>query len=200
MLRAWDHRTSEDSIATAVAIFWGQSLISQNPAAALEFDEPVFLHLVDHTTDNERLDALTAAVATLTKDYGQWYMPWGAINRYQRLNDDIVPSFDDSKPSLPVAMTSSKWGALAAFTPDEPKKNSRIYGVSGNSFIAAIDFGPTVHAKVLTCGGESGDPASPHFVDQAQMYRHGVFRDALLTREDVLAHAARRYHPGESGG
>jgi hypothetical protein len=28
------------------------------------------------------------------------------------------------------------------------------------------------------------------------MYRHGQFRDALLTREDVLAHAARRYHPG----
>jgi acyl-homoserine-lactone acylase len=200
MLRAWDHHTSEESIATAVAIFWGQSLIAQNPAAALEFDEPVFLHLVDHTTDNERLDALAAAVATLTKDYGQWYMPWGAINRYQRLNDDIVPDFDDSMPSLPIAMTSSKWGALAAFTPDEPKKNSRIYGVSGNSFIAAIEFGPTVHAKVLTCGGESGDPASSHFVDQAQMYRHGVFRDALLTREDVLAHAARRYHPGDTGG
>jgi acyl-homoserine-lactone acylase len=200
MLRAWDHHTGEDSIATSVAIFWGQSLIAQNPAAALEFDEPVFLHLVDHTTDNERLDALTTAVATLTRDYGQWYMPWGAINRYQRLNDDIVPTFDDSKPSLPVAMTSSKWGALAAFTPAEPKKNSRIYGVSGNSFIAAIDFGPIVHAKVLTCGGESGDPASPHFVDQAQMYRHGVFRDALLTREDVLAHAARRYHPGDTGG
>jgi acyl-homoserine-lactone acylase len=200
MLRAWDHHTGEDSIATSVAIFWGQRLIAQNPAAALEFDEPVFLHLVDHTTDNERLDALTSAVATLTKDYGQWYMPWGAINRYQRLNDDIVPTFDDAKPSLPIAMTSSKWGALAAFTPDEPKKNSKIYGVSGNSFIAAIDFGPVVHAKVLTCGGESGDPASPHFVDQAQMYRHGAFRDALLTREEVLAHAARRYHPGDAGG
>jgi acyl-homoserine-lactone acylase len=200
MLRAWDHRTSEDSIATAVAIFWGQSLISQNPAASLEFDEPVFLHLVEHTTDEQRLNALSTAVATLTKDYGQWYTPWGAINRYQRINDDIVPDFDDAKPSLPIAMTSSKWGAIAAFTPDEPKKNNKIYGVSGNSFIAAIDFGPTVRAKVLTCGGESGDPASPHFVDQAQMYRHGTFRDALLTRDEVLAHAARRYHPGDTGG
>jgi acyl-homoserine-lactone acylase len=57
-----------------------------------------------------------------------------------------------------------------------------------------------VRAKVLICGGESGDPASPHFVDQADLYRHGKFRDALLTREDVLAHATSHYHPGDSGG
>jgi len=53
-----------------------------------------------------------------------------------------------------------------------------------------------VHAKVLICGGESGDPASPHFTDQAQLYTEGRFRDAWLTREDVLAHAASRYRPG----
>jgi acyl-homoserine-lactone acylase len=200
MLRLWDRRTGEESIATAVAIYWGEALIAQNPRASLEFDEPVYLHLVDRTTDDQRLDALSSATAKLTKDFGQWYTPWGAINRYQRLNDDIVPNFDDSKPSMPIGLTSSAWGSLAAFQPNEPRKNTKLYGVSGNSFIAAIDFGPTVRAKVLICGGESGDPASAHFVDQADMYRHGKFRDALLTREDVLAHAARRYHPGDTGG
>jgi acyl-homoserine-lactone acylase len=200
MLRLWDRRTGEDSIATAVAIFWGESLIAQNPRASLEFDEPVYLHLVERTTDNERLDALGVALARLTKDFGQWYTPWGAINRYQRLNDDIVPNFDDAKPSMPIGLTSSAWGSLAAFQPNEPRRNTKLYGVSGNSFIAAIDFGPTVRAKVLICGGESGDPDSPHFVDQADLYRQGKFRDALLTREDVLAHAARRYHPGDTGG
>ena len=93
-------------------------------------------------------------------------------------------------------MTSSEWGSLAAFEPQDPRHNRKLYGVSGNSFIAAVEFGPTVHAKVLTCGGESGDPLSVHFTDQAEMYRHGQFRDALLTRDDVLAHAASRYHPG----
>ncbi|MFI4889828.1 MAG: penicillin acylase family protein [Steroidobacterales bacterium] len=199
VLRSWDRRTGEDSVATAVAIFWGETMINRNPGAALAFDEPVFSYLIDHVTDNERLDALGAAVDRLQKDYGQWNTPWGTINRYQRLNDNITPVFDDDKPSLPIGMTSSQWGAIAAFEPAKPRRNRKLYGVSGNSFIAAIEFGPTVHAKVLTCGGESGDPGSPHFVDQADMYRRGVFRDALLTREDVLAYAALRYRPGEAG-
>jgi acyl-homoserine-lactone acylase len=198
LLRGWDRRTGEDSIATAVAIFWGQTMIDRNEAAALALDELVFSYLIDHLTNDERLDALTTAINTLQRTFGRWNTPWGTINRYQRLNDDITPNFDDDKPSLPIAMTDSQWGALAAFKPDKPGKNRKFYGVSGNSFIAAVEFGPTVHAKVLTCGGESGDPASPHFVDQAQMYRRGSFRDALLTREEVLAHAARRYHPGDA--
>ncbi len=199
VLRGWDRRTGEDSVATAVAVFWGEAMINRNPGAALEFDEPVFSYLIDHVTDDERLEALGQAVARLQKDFGQWNTAWGAVNRYQRLNDDIKPSFDDDQPSLPIGLTSSQWGALAAFEPAKPRANRKLYGVSGNSFIAAIEFGPSVHARVLICGGESGDPASPHFVDQADMYRHGVFRDALLTREDVLAHAALRYHPGEAG-
>jgi acyl-homoserine-lactone acylase len=197
LLRRWDHRSSEESVATAVAIFWGEAIINRNPQAALSFGEPVYPYLVDGVTDEARLDALGAALDRLRKDFGQWNTPWGEINRYQRLADDIEPAFDDQGPSAPNGMTSSEWGALAAFEPQEPRRNRKLYGVSGNSFIAAVEFGPTVRAKVLSCGGESGDPRSPHFTDQADLYRHGKFRDALLTRAEVLAHAAARYHPGD---
>jgi acyl-homoserine-lactone acylase len=198
LLRAWNRRTGEDSAATAVAIFWAQTMIDRKGTAARAADEPVFSYLIDNVTDSEQLDALTAAIGELQRDFGDWNTPWGVINRYQRLTDDIVQPFDDAKPSLPMGLAPSQWGALAAFESDKPRKLKKIYGVSGNSFIAAVEFGPTVHAKVLICGGESGDPASPHFLDQAAMYRRGVFRDALLEREDVLAHAERRYHPGEA--
>jgi len=197
-LRHWDHRAGEASVATAVAIFWGEAIINRNPQAALSFDdEPVYSYFVDTVTPEERLDALGAALDRLRKDFGQWNTPWGDVSRYQRLSDDIEPTFDDERPSAPIGMTSSQWGALAAFEPQKPRRNRKLYGVSGNSFIAAVEFGPTVRAKVLSCGGESGDPASPHFTDQADLYRHGRFRDALLTREEVLAHAAARYHPGD---
>jgi acyl-homoserine-lactone acylase len=199
LLRRWDHRAREESVATAVAIFWGEAILSRNPRAALSFDEPVYSYLVDGVTNEERLDALGAALDRLRKDFGQWNTPWGEINRYQRLADDIEPAFDDERPSAPIGMTSSAWGALAAFEPQEPRRNRKLYGVSGNSFIAAVEFSTVVRAKVLSCGGESGDPASSHFTDQADLYRHGKFRDALLTREEVLAHAAARYHPGDPG-
>jgi acyl-homoserine-lactone acylase len=194
-LRSWNHRTSADSVPTALAIFWGQELVDRKGAEARDADEPVYDYLIGKLTDAERIDALTAALEKLQRDFGRWQVPWGEINRFQRLTDDIVQPFDDAKPSLPVGFASSQWGALASFDSTKPRKTKKIYGAMGNSFIAAIDFGPTIHAKALMSGGESGNPASPHFTDQALMFSQGKFRDVLFTPEEVRAHAERSYHP-----
>ena len=197
MLRTWNRRTSADSVATAVAIFWGQGLIERNGAAARDADEPAYDYLVDKLTDAERLEGLSAALAKLQQDFGRWRIAWGEINRFQRLTGDIVQPFDDARPSLPVGFAPSQWGALASFDSSKPRKTKKIYGSTGNSFIAAVDFGPTIHAKALMSGGESGDPSSPHFTDQALMFSQGRFRDVLFYPEDVRAHAERSYQPGK---
>ena len=101
-LRAWNRRTSADSVPTAVAIFWGRALIDLKGAEARDADEPVYDYLVGKLTDAERIDALGTALDKLQRDFGRWQVPWGEINRYQRLTDDIVQPFDDAKPSLPV--------------------------------------------------------------------------------------------------
>jgi acyl-homoserine-lactone acylase len=194
-LRGWDRRTSADSVPTAVAIFWGQELIERKGAEAREAEEPVYDYLVDRLTDAERVDALSAALQKLQRDFGRWQTSWGEINRFQRLTDDLVQPFDDAKPSLPVGFAPAQWGALASFDSTKPRKTKRIYGSMGNSFVAAVDFGPTLHAKALMSGGESGDPSSPHFTDQALMFSQGRFRDVLFYPEDVRAHAGRSYHP-----
>ena len=195
VLRNWNRRTAADSVPTAVAIFWGQELIDRKGAEARDADEPVYDYLIGNLADGERIDALMVAIEKLQRDYGKWQTPWGDINRFQRLTDDIVQPFDDAKPSLPVGFASSQWGALASFDYTRPRKTKKIYGAVGNSFIAAVDFGPTVHAKALMSGGESGNPASPHFTDQALMFSQGKFRDVLFTPEEVRAHAERSYHP-----
>jgi acyl-homoserine-lactone acylase len=196
ILRGWDRRTSADSIATAIAIFWGNTLIERQGTAARDAEEPVYDYLVGHLSDTERLSALTAAVAQLERDFGRWRMPWGEINRYQRLTDDIVQPFDDAKPSLPVGFAPAQWGALASFDSTKPRRQKKIYGSVGNSFVAAVEFGSPVRAKAIMSGGESGDPTSPHFADQALMFTRGEFRDVFFTPQDVLAHAQRQYHPG----
>jgi acyl-homoserine-lactone acylase len=196
-LRDWDRRTGTDSVPTALAIFWGQQLIDRKETEARDAGMPVYDYLAESLSDEERLDALSAATIMLEHDFGSWRTPWGEINRFQRLTDDIVQPFDDAKPSLPVGFAPSKWGALASFDSAKPHTTKRIYGSVGNSFVAAVEFGPTVRAKAIMSGGESGDPSSPHFTDQARMYTEGRFRDVLFTAQDVLAHAQRRYHPGE---
>jgi acyl-homoserine lactone acylase PvdQ len=194
-LRAWNRRTSADSVATAVAIFWGQGLIERNGAAARDADEPAYDYLVDKLTDAARIDGLSAALEKLQQDFGHWQIAWGEINRFQRLTDDIAQPFDDARPSLPVGFAPSQWGALASFDSSKPRKTKKIYGSTGNSFVAAVEFGPTIHAKAIMSGGESGDPSSPHFADQALMFSQGRFRDVLFYPEDVRAHAERSYQP-----
>jgi acyl-homoserine-lactone acylase len=195
ILRGWNRRTSADSVATAVAIFWGRALIESKGAEARDADEPVYDYLVGKLSDAERIDALSAALDKLQRNFGRWQVPWGEINRFQRLTDDIVQPFDDAKPSLPVGFAASRWGALASFDESKPLKTKRIYGEEGNSFVAAVEFGPRIHAKAIMSGGASGDPKSPHFIDQALMFSQGRFRDVLFYPEDVRAHAERSYQP-----
>jgi len=73
----------------------------------------------------------------------------------------------------------------------------RMYGTSGNSFVAAVEFGERLRARAITVGGLNNDPDSPHFDDQAQMYADGEFRDVLFYREDIEANLERRYRPGQ---
>jgi acyl-homoserine lactone acylase PvdQ len=145
----------------------------------------------------ERLKIFSATLTMLENDFGNWSIPWSEVNRYQRLNGDIQQAFDDSKPSLPVGMASGHWGALASFGAKRYPGTKRLYGTSGNSFVAVVEFGDKVRAKSLLAGGQSGDPASPHFDDQAQRYVDREFKDVAYYREDVERRASRRYHPGE---
>ncbi|MEB0259973.1 penicillin acylase family protein, partial [Undibacterium sp. 5I1] len=45
--------------------------------------------------------------------------------------------------------------------------------------------------------GESGDPASPHFNDQAERYAAGALRPVYFYPDDLAGHIERRYRPGD---
>jgi acyl-homoserine lactone acylase PvdQ len=85
---------------------------------------------------------------------------------------------------------------LASFGARPYKGSKKIYGTSGNSFVAVVEFGNTVRAKAVTAGGASGDPSSPHFNDQAKRYCVGDLRDVYFYRTQLKGHTEREYHPG----
>ena len=195
-LRAWDRRWSVESIPTSLAVYWGEALwreAGQPPHGNSLSDYDAVLA---HTTAAQRLDALTAAVDRLDRDFGTWRTPWGRINRFQRLTDALLPHFSDAAPSLPVGFTSAQWGSLASIDGPEQAGIRRRYGDSGNSFVAAVEFGPRVRALAVTAGGESGAPRSPHFDDQALRYSTGALRPVYFYPDQLLGHTSRRYHPG----
>jgi acyl-homoserine lactone acylase PvdQ len=140
---------------------------------------------------------MVTALNQLTKKFGTWRMPWGDINRYQRLTGNLPEKFDDAQPSLPDGFAASTWGCLPSYVSRSFNGTNKRYGYNGNSFICAVEFGKKVIAKSLLAGGQSGDVNSSHFGDQALMYTKGQFKDVLFYKEDVLKHAERTYHPGE---
>ena len=153
-------------------------------------------YIASRASVDEHLQSLTEATALLTSGFGDWRTPWGDINRYQRLNGDIVQAFSDDEPSLPVGFHSSRWGSLASFGARRYPGTARRYGTSGNSFVAVVEFGERVRAVAVTAGGESGDPSSPHFGDQAQRYAEGNLRPVYYYPEEIAANAERTYKPG----
>jgi len=133
----------------------------------------------------------------MEKDFGSWGTAWGEINRFQRLDDSIEPHFDDSKPSIPIPFVSSRWGSLASFGAHRWNGSKRYYGNSGNSFLAAVEFGPRVFARAVTAGGESGHRDSKHFTDEAERYSTGNLRTVYFWPEQLKGHIERTYKPGE---
>jgi acyl-homoserine-lactone acylase len=197
LLREWDYRYSLESTETSLAVYWAQNLLDAVRAEATAQGINVYDYMVNNATDRQVLNALRSAAETLENDFGDWQVPWGEINRYQRLTGDLVQDFDDNAPSIPVPFASGRWGSLASFGARSYPGTRRMYGTSGNSFVAAVEFGERVRARAITVGGLSSDPDSPHFDDQAQMYAEGEFRDVLFYPEDIRANLESEYQPGQ---
>jgi acyl-homoserine-lactone acylase len=196
-LKTWDLKWSAGSTETALAVFWGEALWAKSAAEAKKAGVSVYAYMAERTTPAQKLAALAEASDRLTADFGDWRTPWGQINRFQRNDGAIVQTFDDAKPSIPVPFASGQWGSLASFGAKRYPGTKKYYGTSGNSFVAVVEFGPRVKAVAVSAGGESGDPASPHFADQAQRYAKGDLRKVYFYPDELKGHVERTYRPGE---
>jgi len=196
LLRTWNYRWGVTSVPTSLAVFWGEDIRRHAADEARKAGVSAEEYIGTQVSQQRLLQSLAAASDKLTADFGTWKTPWGNINRFQRLTGDIVQPFNDAAPSIPVGFTSSLWGSLASFGARPYPGTKKWYGTSGNSFVAVVEFGEKVRAKAVTAGGESGNPSSPHFNDQAKRYSTGDLREVYFYRSDVKDHAKREYHPG----
>ncbi len=195
-LRGWDYHWGAASVPTSLGVFWVEELQRTVAAEARRARVNVDEYMASRSTPVQRLQALATASDKLTADFGTWKTPWGEINRFQRLTGDIVQPFNDAGPSIPVPFTSARFGSLASFGARTYRGTKKMYGTSGNSFLAIVEFGDSVRAKAVSAGGESGDVKSAHFNDQASRYANGQLRDVYFYKNQLKGHTERTYHPG----
>ncbi len=197
VLRQWDFKTSSESVAMTLAHFYGTHYGQKGKRIEGMSDMQRMDYFGTSSPFGERLRIFEDVIDKLIVDFGTWDIPWGEVNRYQRLNGDIRQPFDDSKPSIPVGFASGRWGALAAYGARYSNNTKKLYGTRGNSFVAVVEFGKKVKAKSMLAGGQSGDPDSPHFNDQAQRYANMQFKEVPYYKEDVSKRSQEKYKPGQ---
>lgn len=197
ILANWNYKTSKESVAMTLAHYYGTRYYAEGKYKVGMTPMERVTFWGSKSPSNEKLELFEATMDQLTSDFGNWKMPWGEVNRYQRLNGDVRQAFDDSKPSIPIGFASGRWGALAAYGARYTNGTKKIYGTRGNSFVAAVEFGEKVKAKTIIAGGQSGHSNSPHFGDQIQKYADMNWKNVPFYKEDVLKIAKETYHPGK---
>ena len=202
ILKKWNYRCGENSVATTLSVNWGERLLraiysTKVPEGQEEDQVTKTKQFAATASSDELISSFLSAIKYLKDNFGSWKIEWGKINRFQRISNNIEPTFNDDSASIPVGFASSIWGMIPSYSSRTFNGTKKRYGVNGNSFICAVEFGKKIKAKSLLAGGESGNPRSRHFFDEGYMYSKGIFKDVLFYKEDVLKHVERQYHPGE---
>lgn len=180
VLKAWDRQANADSRGAVLFSYWAKQMdLEKAFSTPWSEDSP-------RTTPNGLADpknavaTLEAAAAKVEKAYGALNVTWGDVFRIQISNEDLP--------------ANGGTGALGIFRvlSFAPVSENRFQAVSGDSFVAAIEFSQPVRAMALTSYGNATQPGSPHVGDQLQMFAHKQLRPVWRQRSDILAHLEER--------
>ncbi|MCB9909608.1 MAG: penicillin acylase family protein [Planctomycetes bacterium] len=177
-LQAWDQRASVDSVASTLFFLWFEKYMATSQANR---NAPAADRILAQVLDELELRC------------GTWRIPWGQINRLRRPG-----SLDPEAHDWPMAGGHGAAGVQATFLSHwvDPEA-CRREGYRGSAYVSVVELGDPVESRSIVPYGQSRDPNSPHFEDQAPLFAKGRMKANPFTPDAVHKAAVRSYHPGE---
>jgi len=176
LLAKWNGRMDKESAAASLYRMFheqlrrlgGQGRISREDVIAGKMDGKQQLAL---------LEALGAAAEHLRKEYGRLEVPWGEIHRVGRGDKDFPCSGGESGSGTTLRAVG------------ERQAGKKIIGRSGQSCTQLVVFKKTGAVSwSATPWGQSDDPKSPHYSDQAEkLFSNSLLKPTWFNEADLQA-------------
>jgi len=185
-LRAWDRRSSKDSVAYTYLHYWAKAYREL-------FSEAKFSRFIAYDRRKIDLDsageqqmawrALEQAVAQIRKQWGQPEVPWGRINVVVRGKEFPLEG-------------EAVFGVLH---PDEgvEQDNGRIHCNDGWGHLLIVMEGQPKEVWSLLPYGQSEHSSSRHFNDQAKLHSERKAKRFWLRPAEILAHTESVWGDGD---
>jgi acyl-homoserine-lactone acylase len=178
LIKSWDRRSSKESVAYTLIHFWGTAysdLFSARRFGRFVSQERKKIEINSPEEQNMALTALKEALDRMEKLFGKTEVPWGEVNVVVRAGQ--FPMDGDEM-----------YGVLH---PDYgvQQENGQIYCNDGWGHLLIVMEGQPKEVWSLLPYGQSEDPQSSHFNDQAKMHSRGEIKRFWLTPEEILNHS-----------
>jgi acyl-homoserine-lactone acylase len=180
VLKAWDRSTNVDNRGALLFMTWFGKLGEKSLAVPWDEKDP-FNTPKGLKDPKAAVQLLKASVKEMNTKFGSIDVPYGDIFRF-RVNQHDVPGNGGPGDAFGIYRTMY-------FSPD---KDKTMIGAAGDSYVAVVEFGPKVIARISLSYGNATQPGTKHLGDQLDLMTAKKLRPALLDRKEILENQEER--------
>jgi acyl-homoserine lactone acylase PvdQ len=179
---AWDGQFVPDATATVLYKFWrlkcGNKKLNLSPLAENKS--------LDTDTRLKMLELLSETIAELKQRYGRWDVAWGEVHKVGRGGKYFPVGGAEFRSGDKEANFSE---TLFDVSCEEDPKQPGHYIANNGSMATLLMFFHKDGIETYSCTpwGQSGDPESPHYMDQGEkLYSRLKMKPSWWKKEDLL--------------
>ncbi|MFK5983213.1 MAG: penicillin acylase family protein [Flavobacteriaceae bacterium] len=129
------------------------------------------------------IESVAALETQLGEDMNHW--TWNKVHKIEHHHP--IGKVESLREFFNVGPFSINGGSEVINNLDYRRDSTGVYNVkSGPSTRRVIDFSDIENSLSINPTGQSGNPLSIHYRDQAEMYNKGEFRKTMMNKEEII--------------